>query len=139
MTAASRLRDIWQTGDTRIATLASVVSGALWASCLAFPGDTLARPTYKLMAFAAAEHVWFFIFAGLAVMQTWRLLTDPKGALGVYAEHVIKLAAAFVWTYTALACMFAQYPPAAAVSDTVVVAALTWWDFFQWDEKAPRR
>lgn len=124
--------ELWTRGDTRIAVVASVASGLLWATCLAFPGDTLSRPTYKLMATVGPEWCWLTAFLLLATLQFWRLyckLTHMTAAL----ELIIKVMAAALWTFVAVACMLAQYPPAAAVSDTIVVAALTWWDLLRWD------
>lgn len=131
--AWTSLRHIWAHGDTRIATLASITSGWAWAICLAFPGDTLARPTYKIMAHVGPEVAWVLAFVTISALQSWRFWCRITTDYEIAVEGVIKTAATVMWTYIAYACMFAQYPPAAAVSDTVVVALLTWWDFLQWD------
>jgi hypothetical protein len=45
-----RICFLWRRGDTRPATIASVLSGYLWAAFLLFPEETLSRPTYRHMA-----------------------------------------------------------------------------------------
>lgn len=132
--AWAALMHIWSRGDTRIATLASIASGWFWASCLAFPGDTLARPTYKVMAQAGPEEAWIAAFVIISSLQSWRFWCRLTSSKAILIEAAIKTIATAMWTYIAYACMFAQYPPAAAVSDTVVVALLTWWDFLRWDQ-----
>ena len=127
-----RMGALWNRGDTTVATLCSVLSAILWAGCLAFPGDTLARPTYRVMAWVAPEQVWMVAFLAMAALQTWRLYSRTS-RLHARLEYAIKLAALTIWSFVAFACMFAQYPPAAAVSDTMVVAALTAWDFLRYE------
>lgn len=127
-----RMGDLWWRGDTTVATLCSVLSALMWAGCLAFPGDTLARPTYAVMAFIAPEVVWICVFVSMAALQIWRLYTRSNKQ-HMRLEYCIKLSALTVWAFVAFACMFAQYPPAAAVSDTMVVAALTAWDFLRYE------
>jgi hypothetical protein len=129
------LRRLWRCGDTRVATVASILSGVLWAACLAFPGDTLERPTYRFMGQIAPEWVWMATFAILAAAQTYRLKHRFAGRSS-RLDYVTKFAAMLVWGLVAVLCMVAQYPPAAAVSDSIVVALATVWDFLRHETRA---
>ena len=132
--AWASLTHIWFRADTRMATLASITSGWAWAICLAFPGDTLARPTYKIMASVGPEGAWITAFIVMSSLQSWRFWCRLTTSKSYVIESAIKTLATAMWTYIAYACMLAQYPPAAAVADTCVVALLTWWDFLRWDQ-----
>ena len=136
---ANRIKSLYRYGDTTPATLASIGSSFLWALCLIFPGTLIGppgvgRPTYKYMYDIATEEVWIGVFLSIFVLQIWRIFCDQnfKNRLAVYLiEVAIKCWAAMVWTFIALACMIAQYPPAAAMSDAVIIACLCWWDFLR--------
>ena len=140
-----RVWALYHYGDTTSATVASIGSSLLWAVCLSFPGtligpEGVGRPTYRHMYEVADEPTWVLIFASIFVLQSWRLLCRrPAGnLLGAYLlEIAIKGWASLVWTFIALACMIAQYPPAAAMSDAIVIAALCWWDFLRCEALSP--
>lgn len=119
----------WRRADTTLATVAVMLSGALWAICLAFPGNTVSRATYKHMAWLLPESGWLALFVGVVILQAWRLWAQVHGLPHAFWDTAARGVAAVVWTYVAIACMVAQYPPAAAVSDTVVIALAAWWDF----------
>jgi hypothetical protein len=108
-------------------TTASILSGYLWGGCLAAPGDTLLRPTYKHMHEIASEDVWIFVFFALATLQLWRLYVKMDKQ-NVPFEVLLKTASAIVWTAVAILCMMAQWPLAAAMSDTFVIAIFAWID-----------
>ena len=136
----SRLSAIAVYGDTTPATLASILSSALWLVCLVFPGTLIGppgvgRPTYRYMYEVADEPTWCLIFGSVFLLQLWRMFCQEQ-----YSEHrksifvlevAIKTWAAMVWTFIALACMIAQYTPAAAMSDAIVIAGLCWWDMLR--------
>lgn len=134
-----RMRALYAYGDTTPATVASVLSSFLWAACLAFPGTLIGppgvgRPTYKYMWEVADEPTWTGIFASIFLLQIWRLFCQQASSHRTFVyflEVAIKGWAAMVWTFIALACMIAQYPPAAAMSDAIVIAGLCWWDFLR--------
>ena len=109
---------------------ASAFSGWLWGIALAMPGDTLARPTYRYMAFVASEDYWTVAFLTVATLQTWRLFKRTTVRLFPY-ELALKAVACAMWTFTGLVCMAAQWPLAAAMSDTLVVALFSWIDMSQ--------
>ena len=127
-------------GDTSPATIGSMVSAFLWAICLMFPGDTIARPTYRHMGEIATEGVWVVVFLVIGFSQAWRTCKNKisSSKKSYYTELMIKMFAALVWTYVAIACLIAQYPPAAAMSDCIVIAAGCWWDFTRY-ETTPNR
>lgn len=108
-------------------TTASILSGYLWGTCLAFPGDTLARPTYRHMAELGPEDVWTFVFFSLATLQLWRIFVKMERH-SVPFEIFLKTSAAIVWTLVAILCMMAQWPLAAAMSDTFVISIFAWVD-----------
>lgn len=108
-------------------TTASILSGYLWGACLASPGDTLSRPTYKHMAEIGPEDLWTFLFISLATLQLWRIFVKMERRSMPF-EVVLKTSAAVVWTATAILCMMAQWPLAAAMSDTFVISVFAWVD-----------
>lgn len=130
---------MYRYGDTTPATIASIASSFLWGVCLVFPGTLIGpvgvgRPTYRYMYEVASEEGWIVIFFSIFTLQLWRIFCQSafSNKSFVYLlEVVIKGWAALVWTFIALACMIAQYPPAAAMSDAIVIAGLCWWDFLR--------
>jgi len=141
-----RMRSLYAYGDTTPATVASILSSFLWALCLSFPGTLIGppgigRPTYRHMAEVADEPIWIAIFVSIFVLQVWRLFCQQAVSHRTFVyflEVAIKALAAIVWTYIAFACMIAQYPPAAAMSDAIVISGLCWWDFLRCEAR-PRQ
>lgn len=110
----------------------SIISAWGWGISLAMPGDTLSRPTYRYMDFVADELVWTLLFLTIAILQTWRLFKRTTHKLFRY-ELALKGVAAAVWTFVALVCFTAQWPLAAAMSDSVAVAFCAWMDMLRLD------
>ena len=75
---------------------------------------------------------WAFVFTAMALLQVWRLYARSTKQ-SVPWEFGIKLAASFLWTFVAVACLAAQWPLAAAMSDTFVVSVACWWDFLRYE------
>jgi hypothetical protein len=73
------------------------------------------------------EDVWTFLFFSLATLQLWRLYAKMDHR-SVPFEVLLKTIAAIVWSAVALLCMMAQWPLAAAMSDTFVIAIFAWID-----------
>lgn len=135
-----RIKSIVVYGDTTPATIGSILSSMLWCLCLCFPGTLIGppgvgRPTYRYMYELATEQTWIFVFMSIFMLQIWRMFCSFR-----YTKHrnitfaielVIKIWAAQVWTFIAIACMLAQYPPAAAMSDAIVIAIGCWWDMLR--------
>lgn len=132
-TVAKAAKHLWCCGDTRIATLASALSGYSWGICLLIPGDTLARPTYRYMNALAPEEVWAGIFLLIGTLQVYRLYSKLTKRAAFF-DLVIKFIAMLLWTVVAVLCITAQWPVAAAMSDTFVIALATWWDFLRHDQ-----
>jgi hypothetical protein len=107
--------------------LASIMSGYLWGFALLAPGDTLARPTYRHMHEISGEWVWTFVFLSVATLQLWRIFCRSNRRTFPY-EYTLKWLAAILWSFVGLACMIAQWPLAAAMADTLVVALFSWVD-----------
>jgi hypothetical protein len=135
---AWRIKKFWLATDTAPAAICSIISGYLWAACLAFDGDTLQRATYKYMAQIAPEWVWMGWFFAVATIQTWRLFSRPHRRMW-HLDLTIKFVAMMTWVTVAVACMISQYPPAAAVSDTIVIAIACLWDFLRCDPRCDRK
>jgi hypothetical protein len=129
----AQLRGLYRYGDTRVATIASIMSAYLWAGCLAWPGDTLDRPTYRHMAEVMPEDWhWSALFVTVGSLQLWRLYVKTTRK-AIPFEYALKAIALSMWTFVGLACMFSIYPPPAAMSDTLVIAVLCWWDFIRFE------
>jgi hypothetical protein len=108
-------------------TLASIMSGYLWGFALLAPGDTTARPTYRHLAEVASEEVWTAVFLTVATLQLWRMVCRSNRKTFPY-EFCLKLIAAILWAFVGVACMISQWPLAAAMADTMVVALFSWID-----------
>jgi hypothetical protein len=128
-----KMQFLWLDLDTSPAAICSILSGAFWATCLALPGDTLLRPTYKYMAQIASEEVWMCSFAALAGLQLWRLGSRPLKV--PYLDFAIKFWALSLWAFVSIACLASQWPIAAAMSDTLVIAIACAWDFLRCDPR----
>lgn len=115
------LKDVWRLLVRNPFTSASILSGWLWSLCLWAPGDTLTRPTYRYMGEVAPEWVWTSLFMVTAGLQSLRLTYRITPKVFPY-EFALKLWAAFLWTTVGVLCIIAQWPLAAAVSDTLVIA-----------------
>jgi len=126
---------LWRYGDTRLATVASVMSGYAWALCLAFPGDTIAsRPIYQDMrAILPSDFEWFIVFFTVASLQLYRLTARLTKRSALF-DHTIKFIAMSLWVLISVLCMTNQYPPAAAMSDTFVIAIGCFWDFMRHEQ-----
>jgi hypothetical protein len=111
-------------------TLASIMSGYLWGFALLAPGDTTARPTYRHMHEVASEWEWTVVFLTVATLQLWRMVCRSNRKTFPY-EYVLKWLAAVLWSFVGLACMIAQWPLAAAMADTLVVALFSWVDLIR--------
>ena len=128
---AQKLGYLWARGDTRPATIASVLSGYLWAIFLLFSEDTLARPTYKHMSEVLPnDESWAAVFIVVASLQLWRLYATTTRKT-IHYEYILKIIACAMWTFVGLSCMFSLYPPPAAMSDMLVIAFATWWDLLR--------
>lgn len=124
--------------DTRIASYVSILSGLGWGLGLMFPGDTLARPTYRFMNDVAPEAAWAIWFVLVAVLQGFRLyqfaFTPNSRMLGFrWFDLGIRFCAMVTWTFVAIACLASQWPIAVAMFDTMIVAMFAWWDFARYD------
>lgn len=124
---------IWKYGDTRVATIASILSAYAWAACLLWEGETMARPTYKHMAeVLPTDDHWAALFIAVGTLQFWRLYTRTSRK-SIKWEYLLKIVACSMWSFVGLSCMFSVYPPPAAMSDTLVIALGCWWDMVRFD------
>jgi hypothetical protein len=84
------------------------------------------------MQHAAPEDVWSVVFLLIAALQTWRLFKRSTPNIFKY-ELALKAVSASVWTFVAITCFAAQWPLAAAMSDSVAVAFCAWMDMARLD------
>ncbi len=132
-TFCKRMGQLWSKGDTRPATLASVLSGYLWAAFLLFPEETLSRPTYRHMGdVMPQDECWAGLFFMVASLQLWRLYAKTSRK-AIRWEYALKIVACSMWSFVGLSCMFSVYPPPAAMADTLVIAVGCWWDMVRFD------
>ena len=121
------LRSLWTAMLKNPFTMSSVFSGYLWGFALAAPGDTLERPTYRHMAEIGPEDMWTAIFLVTASLQLWRIFIKTTPRLFPF-EYALKLWASILWMSVGVMCMASQWPLAAAMSDTLVIALFAWID-----------
>ena len=119
-------------GDTRIVPIASILASLLWGSILFFNNNGLSRPTYRYMRSLLTEDQWVVVFASIVVLQGYRLFCSHSGLL---ADYAIKAYVMTIWSFISVSCMFSQTPIAVAMSDSVVLAVLTVWDFLRYNHR----
>lgn len=128
-----RIYGIWKYGDTRVATIASIMSAYLWSVLLLWPGETLARPTYRHMQEVMPyDEYWATLFMLVGTLQLWRLYAKTS-RYAIKWEYLLKIVACSMWSFVGFACMFSVYPPPAAMSDTLIIAVGCWWDMVRFD------
>lgn len=98
----------------------------VWAFALFWPGETFDRPTYRLMGLAAGETVWAWVFLATGLLQ-WAILFSGGHHGGPAALFAAWNSA--LWTFCVAAMYLSVYPPPAAISDELSLAAGAWWVF----------
>ena len=128
-----RLSFLWRCGDTRPATICVILSGYLWAGMLAWPGETVARPTYRHMKdLLPNDMTWAALFFVVASLQVWRLfsLTTERAK---WWDFTLKITACVLYAFVFIACTTSLSPVPAAMADNAVIAFAAWWDLSRWD------
>lgn len=127
------MRFLWLCGDTRPATICVILSGYLWGGLLLMPGDTIERPTYRIMkAVIPSDEMWAAVFLAVATAQLVRLFAVTTSR-SRWVDFGIKTTACGLYSFTALACLLSISPVPAAMADNVVIALAAWWDLSRWE------
>lgn len=113
--------------ELRIGKALSFLSACVWVICLLWPGETMHRPTYHIMAMFGDDLFWMFVFATIAIVQGTRLLL--LSSFPVKFTHLINGAVAFVWVFTSISMLASVYPPPAAIAGEIVVTLASVWVF----------
>jgi hypothetical protein len=95
-----------------------------WFALLLWPGDTMARPTYRVMGHVMPEEAWAFVFMVSAIMQTSIVLTES------YHSLFARMFAGFnagLWSFIVLAMLISVSPPPAAISGEISLALASIW------------
>ena len=95
-----------------------------WFALLMWPGDTMARPTYKIMGHAMTEEAWAMVFMLSAVMQTSIVLTESYHTL--FARMFAGFNAA-LWGFIVISMLLSVSPPPAAISGEIALAFASFW------------
>ena len=115
------------------------ISEFFWAITLFMPGDTFARPTYKVMAqFIHDEDIWACIWLFSACLQLYILIT------GRYHERFSVVFAGFnsmLWWSVVISMYMSVSPVPAAISGEAALALAASWIYVRsgWIPKGSRR
>lgn len=113
--------------ELRIGQALSFLSAVIWVICLMWPGETMHRPTYQVMAAFTDDFGWAVVFALVAGLQGTRLLLSPS--LPAPMASMINGLVAFVWVFTSISMLASVYPPPAAIAGEIVVTLASVWVF----------
>lgn len=128
-----RMRFLWMCGDTRPATICVILSGFLWGGLLLMPGETVDRPTYRIMkAVLSTDEAWAVVFLTVATLQLVRLFAVTTSR-SKWWDFSLKIMACGVYSFTAIACILSISPVPAAMADNAVIALAAWWDLSRWE------
>jgi hypothetical protein len=96
----------------------------IWALLLMWPGETFSRPTYSLMSHVMSEESWSLVFLLTAVSQTTIVLAEFFHS--TFARVFAGWNAA-LWLFVVTSMLLSVYPPPAAISGEIALAAAAFW------------
>lgn len=99
-----------------------------WCVMLLWPGDTMSRPTYALMAQLAPEPAWMLIFGFSAITQFYIVLLQEFEA--PWARFFAAWNAT-LWVLSVGTMLFSVYPPPAAVGGEIALMGAAVWIFLR--------
>ena len=99
-----------------------------WFVLLVWPGDTMARPTYKIMATVMPENAWAVVFLVSCFFQTLIVITETYHT--VQARY-FSAANAALWAYVVISMLMSVYPPPAAIAGEIAIAIAASWIWFR--------
>ena len=122
--AVYNMHRIFWKGDTEVFRMFMALASLTWSFLLFWPGDTFARPTYKLMAEFGTEHVWAVLFLIQGLAGLFSLLYNCKKICILVLDSIL---GCILWTGSCVAMLLSVYPPPAAISAEIIVAWFSWW------------
>lgn len=96
----------------------------IWFAMLMWPGDTMERPTYKIMSHVMTEEAWAAVFLLSAVMQTSIVMTESFHSL--FARMFAGFNAG-LWMFVVMSMLLSVSPPPAAISGEIALALASVW------------
>lgn len=117
-----------------LAQLCTVWAGYLWTVMLLWPGETMSRPTYRIMAELTNDYGWAVIFFTVSSIQAFRLAFCLSAGRWNNLIHLLYPA---IWTFTTASMLLSVYPPPAAISGEIVITVLSVLVFVFRDEDEP--
>ena len=99
-----------------------------WFVLLIWPGDTMARPTYKIMATVMPEDVWAAVFLISCVLQTIIIITETYHTVQARYFSAVN---AVLWVYVVISMLLSVYPPPAAIAGEIAIAIASSWIWFR--------
>lgn len=104
------------------------LAASFWAALLYMPGDTFARPVYRLMAELAGDHAemkWAALWTAHAVGMWWRLVAKKPRP---YTAFCVNSLGVLLFSGAAYSIFFVMtFPIPAAIAPDVVLALAAFW------------
>lgn len=120
----SRLVEIAIFSDSTAVRFILMVAELTWALTLWWPGETFERPTYKAMALLAPENVWGAILAITGILQGYFILLRRYHGTASIAFSIWNV---LLWWFLVFGMYASVYPPPAAISGELALAAAASW------------
>jgi hypothetical protein len=95
-----------------------------WFVMLIWPGDTMTRSPYRLMAALMPEDYWAMVFLASCFFQTLIVITEAYHAR---ASRYFSVFNAFMWVYVVASILMSIYPPPAAIAGEIAIAIAAMW------------
>lgn len=116
--------------DTKMVTarIMLALSEFLWGALLLWPGDTFGRPTYHYMSTVMPEVCWGMVFFATGFVQMAIVVSEE------FHSPIARYFAAYnavLWVYIVGSMLCSVYPPPAAISAEIVMAAAAAWIWFR--------
>ena len=114
--------------DMVSARIILAISEFLWFLLLAWPGDTFGRPTYNGMAKVMPEECWALVFLSTSLMQAAIIGKEnfhSREARWFAAYNMV------LWVFVVGSMLLSVYPPPAAISAEITLAAASIWIWFK--------
>ncbi len=101
------------------------ITATLWASALALPGDSFARPTFAYMARIASEDCWIAAFSLYAVVSFLRMFSDWNAPAWAFIINVLG-ATLFCTVAFSVVTLPGQNFPAGSAAHCAIALASIW-------------
>lgn len=115
----------WNT-DPSAVRFVLALGAVLWGIMLLWPGATFDRPTYTLMARFASEETWGGLFLTQGLFSAYSLIfTEARKRACLLLDGVL---GSMLWLGSCVCMLLSVYPPPAAISGEIALAAASWWN-----------